>query len=141
MKRYRNISRRDFLKFCAGTAAVLGLSETAIPQIARAIEDAARKPPVIWLEGLGCTGCTSSFLSSTNPGTAELLLDTLSLIGYYSWDFDKHFLNLIWRRTYDSLVFNVTLFHSPQALANALAFETNSFSAGYGARIMIIYNH
>ncbi|MBW2060107.1 MAG: hypothetical protein JRI95_00940 [Deltaproteobacteria bacterium] len=69
------------------------------------------------------------------------LLDTLSLIGYYSWDFDKHFLNLTWRRTYDSVVFNVTLFHSPQAPANAPAFETNSFSAGYGARIMIIYNH
>ncbi len=69
------------------------------------------------------------------------LLDNLSLIGYYSWDFDKHLLNLTWRRTYDTIVFNVNLFHSPQAPARRTALESDAFSAGYGGRIMIIYNH
>ena len=69
------------------------------------------------------------------------LLDNLSLIGYYSWDFDKHLLNLNWRRTYDTVVFNINLFHSPQAPAGRTALETDAFSAGYGGRIMIIYNH
>ena len=51
MSSFRNISRRDFLKFCAGTASILGLSEAAVPRIANALEGAAKKPPVIWLEG------------------------------------------------------------------------------------------
>lgn len=79
MTSFRNISRRDFLKFCAGTASILGLSEAAVPRIAKALEGAAKKPPVIWLEGQDCAGCTISFINSTNPGTAELILDTISL--------------------------------------------------------------
>ncbi len=76
---FRNISRRDFLKFCAGTASLLGLSEAAVPRVARALEGAAAKPPVIWLEGQDCAGCSISFINSSNPGTAEIVLDTISL--------------------------------------------------------------
>jgi hydrogenase small subunit len=67
------------LKFCAGSAAALGLSEASVPRIARALEQAAKKPPVIWLEGQSCTGCTISLISSVNPSVAELVLDTLSI--------------------------------------------------------------
>ena len=76
---FRNISRRDFLKFCAGTASLLGLSEAAVPRVAKALEGAAKKPPVIWLEGQDCAGCSISFINSSNPGTAEIVLDTISL--------------------------------------------------------------
>jgi hydrogenase small subunit len=79
MTSFRNISRRDFLKFCAGTASLLGLSEAAVPRVAKALEGAAKKPAVIWLEGQDCAGCTISFINSSNPGTAELVLDTISL--------------------------------------------------------------
>ncbi len=79
MTSFRNISRRDFLKFCAGTASLLGLSEAAVPRVAKALEGAAKKPKVIWLEGQDCAGCTISFINSSNPGTAELVLDTISL--------------------------------------------------------------
>lgn len=34
----RGVSRRDFLKFCATTAAVLGLSSSYVPKIAEAME-------------------------------------------------------------------------------------------------------
>jgi len=47
--------------------------------VAKAIEAAAKKPPVIWLEGQDCAGCSISFLSSEQPSAAELILDTLSL--------------------------------------------------------------
>jgi hydrogenase small subunit len=76
---FRNINRRDFLKFCAGTATILGLSEAAVPRIARAVGDAAKKPAVIWLEGQDCAGCSISFINTSNPGTAEIVLDTISL--------------------------------------------------------------
>lgn len=79
MTSFRNISRRDFLKFCAGTASLLGLSEAAVPRVAKALEEAAKKPPVIWLEGQDCAGCSIAFLNSSNPGAAELVLDTISV--------------------------------------------------------------
>ena len=79
MTSFRNISRRDFHKFCAGTASLLGLSEAAVPRVAKALEGAAKKPPVIWLSGQDCAGCSISFINSSNPGTAELVLDTISL--------------------------------------------------------------
>jgi len=76
---FRSINRRDFLKFCAGTATLLGLSEAAVPRVAKALEEAAKKPPVIWLEGQDCAGCSISFTNTSNPGTAEIILDTISL--------------------------------------------------------------
>ena len=39
--RTRGVSRRDFLKFCGSVAAMLGLSEAMVPQIAAAVEAAA----------------------------------------------------------------------------------------------------
>jgi len=76
---FRNINRRDFLKFCAGTATMLGLSEAAVPRVAKALEGAAKKTPVIWLEGQDCAGCTISFINNSNPSAAEIILDTISL--------------------------------------------------------------
>jgi len=78
---FDGVSRRDFLKYCAGTAAVLGLSQTEIfnKLSAAFAASAAGKPPVIWLEGQDCAGCTTSFASQLHPPTATLLLDKLSL--------------------------------------------------------------
>lgn len=76
----RGLSRRDFLKYCAATAAALGLSELAIPRIAAAIEAAAGgKTPIIWLTAQGCKGCATSLLNSDEPSPARLILDSLSM--------------------------------------------------------------
>ena len=72
------LSRRGFLKFCSGVAATLGLNSLAGVKIAQAIE-AARRPPVIWLSGQECTGCTESLLRSTHPTLESLILDLISL--------------------------------------------------------------
>lgn len=73
------LNRREFLRFCAATAAILGLSESYIPQIARALAAAAKKPPLVWLNSQSCTGCTISTLNSDYPGAAEIVLDVLSI--------------------------------------------------------------
>lgn len=74
------VSRRQFLKHAGATAALLGLSEAMIPQLAKALEQlAAGKPPIIWLQGQNCTGCSISFLNSNYPGVAELVLEKLSV--------------------------------------------------------------
>jgi hydrogenase small subunit len=76
----KGVSRRDFLKYCAATAAVLGLAEWEFTaKVAEALEKAATKPPVLWLEGQDCAGCSISFTGALNPPAASMILDTLSL--------------------------------------------------------------
>jgi len=77
----RGASRRDFLKFCGSVAAMLGLSEAMVPQIAAAVESAAASKlyPAVWLDGGLCTGCTESTAQSTNPDVAGIVLDILSM--------------------------------------------------------------
>jgi hydrogenase small subunit len=70
--------RRDFLQFCAGVAATMGLSQTAGLRMAEAAETQAR-PPVIWLHGQECTGCTESLLRAEHPTLESLILDLISL--------------------------------------------------------------
>jgi hydrogenase small subunit len=80
----RGISRRSFLGYCAGIAAMIGLSEAAAPQVAEALEsvigasEGALKP-VIWLEGSSCTGCTEAFAQVSNPDVTTVVLDLISL--------------------------------------------------------------
>ena len=77
---FNGLSRRDFLKFCGVTAATVGLSDLfTVEKIAEALEMAAQKPPVIWLEGQDCAGCTISFISVEHPTPASLILDKISL--------------------------------------------------------------
>lgn len=75
----KGISRRDFMKLIAATTAILGLPEILVPQVANAVEQALKKPAVIWLEGMDCTGCTESALATLNPSVAEVILDMLSI--------------------------------------------------------------
>ncbi len=75
------ISRRSFLKISARLAAVMGLSSTALPQIAEALEQiAAKAAPVIWLQAQSCTGCSVSLLNSDHPGPAEIITQYISLL-------------------------------------------------------------
>jgi hydrogenase small subunit len=76
----QGINRRDFLKYCSVTAALFGLSELDFTtRFAHAVETASAKPPVIWLEGQDCAGCTISFLGISNPPVASIILDKISL--------------------------------------------------------------
>ncbi|CAA7600182.1 ferredoxin hydrogenase [Acididesulfobacillus acetoxydans] len=75
----KGLNRREFLKAVAAATAALGLPAIYEPRIAEAVEKAAAKPPVIWLEGQDCTGCTESVLASFDPGPAEIVLDLLSV--------------------------------------------------------------
>jgi hydrogenase small subunit len=72
------LSRRDFLSLCGRVGVSLGFSSVAGIEIAAAVTDPER-PPVVWLSGQECTGCTASLLQAHHPGLAELLLDIISL--------------------------------------------------------------
>ena len=74
------VTRRQFLKICAGTGAAISVSGSLVPEIVAALEKAAAgNPPVLWIQGGGCTGCSVSLLNTVHPSIAEVLLKIISL--------------------------------------------------------------
>ena len=76
--RAHGVSRREFLSYCAATASLLALPRSFSARIAQAIE-LAEKPVLVWLEFQDCAGNTESFLRSSRPTAAEIILDALSV--------------------------------------------------------------
>lgn len=76
---FHGLKRRDFLKYCGATAALLGLSEAFIPKIAAALEKASKRQPVIWLNFASDSGCTEAFVKATYPSPSQVILDILSV--------------------------------------------------------------
>ncbi len=76
----RNLSRREFLRLCGATGAALGLTHTLGPEIAEALSGpAAGQPPVVWLQGGSCSGCSVSLLNGVQPDIATVLTKVISL--------------------------------------------------------------
>lgn len=76
----KHISRREFLRLCAGSAAALGISQMFLPEIAQAFGNAAAgNPPVLWVQGASCSGCSVSLLNTVHPDIKEVLLDIINL--------------------------------------------------------------
>ena len=76
--RDQGYSRRDFLKFCGAMAAMLGLETSGVAQVAKALETKTRIP-VLWMHFQDCTGCSESFIRSSHPLIADIVLDKVSL--------------------------------------------------------------
>jgi len=74
----RGYSRRDFLRFCSYAAAVAGVGASGLGDVVRALEKKPR-PPVVWLHFQECTCCSESFIRSSHPVVADIVLDLLSL--------------------------------------------------------------
>ena len=75
-----SLNRKQFLKLCASAGAALGLSQLYGPQLAAALSAKGKNhPPVLWLQGASCTGCSISLLNSVHPQIKEILLDIINL--------------------------------------------------------------
>ena len=72
-----DMSRRDYLQFCATLAVTMGLPAGAEAAVAKAIES-AKRPSVIWLHFQECTCCSESFIRSSHPIVADILLDKIT---------------------------------------------------------------
>ena len=77
------LSRRDFVRLCAGSAAAISLSGFLVPFIKEAA--AVGGPPVIWIQGGSCTGCSISILNTVHPDIEKLLpkLSVCTIIPIY----------------------------------------------------------
>lgn len=76
--REHGLDRRTFLKFCTTMTATMGLEATFVPNVVHALESKPRIP-VLWMEGLSCTCCTESFIRSSHPLIADVILNLISL--------------------------------------------------------------
>jgi hydrogenase small subunit len=74
----KGYSRRDFLRYCSAAAAIVGIDALGFPKVVQAFETKPR-PPVVWLHFQECTCCSESFIRSTHPIVADVVLDYLSL--------------------------------------------------------------
>jgi len=74
----KGYSRRDFLRFCSMMAAYVGVSQSGIAQVVEAMET-TKRVPIIWLHFQECTCCSESFIRSSHPIVADILIDQVSL--------------------------------------------------------------
>ncbi|MGE0101759.1 MAG: hydrogenase small subunit [Blastocatellales bacterium] len=74
----RGYTRRDFLQFCTVAATLSGIQLSGLGKVVHAFETKSR-PPVVWLHFQECTCCSESFIRSSHPIVADILLDYLSL--------------------------------------------------------------
>jgi hydrogenase small subunit len=79
------VTRREFINYCTLSATALGLTST-LGSLENALSNSSG-PPVIWLKGASCTGCTVSLanrISGSAPvDVGDLLINTIDLV-YHS---------------------------------------------------------
>ena len=74
-----SLSRRDFLRLMGGTAAIFAFPGVILQGCKKAIEKAAERAPVIWIQGQSCSGCSVSLLNKVDPDIAGVITDFISL--------------------------------------------------------------
>jgi hydrogenase small subunit len=74
-----SLNRRDFLKLMGGTTAALAFPTVIWQGCKKALEEASKRLPVIWLQGLSCSGCSVSLLNKINPGIASVITEYISI--------------------------------------------------------------
>lgn len=76
----KRLNRREFLQMGGQLAVAMGLGLGAAPRLAEALETlASGTAPVVWLQGLSCSGCSVSLLNSRAPSPYALLTQYISL--------------------------------------------------------------
>jgi hydrogenase small subunit len=72
------MTRRDFLRWAGASATMLGYTALDLKNLEKALAS-ADSPPVIWLQGAACSGCTISLFNSVDPTIDSVLSDTISM--------------------------------------------------------------
>lgn len=72
------MTRRDFFKLAGASAAALGLTMFDLQHLEKVFASAS-SPPVLWLQGSSCSGCSISLLNNVNPTIDDVLLNKISM--------------------------------------------------------------
>ncbi len=73
------ISRRDFLRYTSASLLTMGLGGLDMAYVEKALAQSGGLPPVLWLSGSSCTGCSISLLNAVNPTIDQVLTNVISL--------------------------------------------------------------
>lgn len=73
----QELSRRDFLRICTAITATLGLPYAYVEKVQASVQK--KKPTVIWLHFMECTGCSETLLRSSHPPLGRFLLEIVDL--------------------------------------------------------------
>ncbi len=73
------ISRREFLKIMGGTTAAFAFPGVILQGCKKALERAAERTPVIWIQAQSCSGCSVSLLNAVDPDIATVVTQHISL--------------------------------------------------------------
>lgn len=72
-----SISRREFLEWIGQAGAAATLLQAMPPGIARAMDEAIKEYPLLWLQLSNCSGCSVSAINTIHPSIENLLLDQI----------------------------------------------------------------
>ncbi|MHB9032518.1 MAG: hydrogenase small subunit [Anaerolineae bacterium] len=72
------LSRRSLLRYLILSAASLGVSQLQIDKLGSVLASSTA-PPVLWLNGSSCSGCSVSLLNAVNPSIDSVLTQTINL--------------------------------------------------------------
>jgi hydrogenase small subunit len=76
MGRY-SFSRREFLRWALAATAVTEFSETFLPKLSAAIQEAVKEYPLIWMQTAACSGCSVSVINTIHPSIKNVILDQI----------------------------------------------------------------
>ncbi len=80
-----HFTRRELLELGAKMAMLMGLGNTAIPDLAETMEALATgRVKVLWLQAQACSGCSISMIDSEAPGLAELMTRYISMVFHHT---------------------------------------------------------
>lgn len=74
----KGYTRKEFLQFCSYAAITAGIALSDLDKVIYALER-KKRPPVIWMHFQECTCCSESFIRSSHPIVADVVLDKISL--------------------------------------------------------------
>lgn len=74
-----SLSRREFLSLMGGASAALAFPSVLLQGCKKALEEAKKRTPVIWLQAQSCSGCSVSLLNTMKPDITTIITEEISL--------------------------------------------------------------
>jgi hydrogenase small subunit len=74
-----SLNRRDFLKLMGGTTAAFTFPSVVLQGCKKALEKAAERTQVIWIQAQSCSGCSVSLLNKMDPSIVSVITEYISL--------------------------------------------------------------
>ncbi len=74
-----SLNRRDFLRLMGGTTAAFAFPSVILQGCRKALEKAAERTQVIWIQAQSCSGCSVSLLNHIDPGIVSVITEHISL--------------------------------------------------------------